>query len=340
MRPLIDWIHLIFSDRDINGRILFRVDAGNKRGLSFGHAARCVLLASVVKEIYKADVLFLMRDYSEGTRYVTKSGFSVETIDICKTSDIEESKYITEIFNKFEPTSMIVDLPYSSNHASEYKYYREQGVNLIYLDDSRFNCPDVDIYLNSSIHAPKMGKAMIKKNKANAKMLLGIDYFIFDETLIKECDFDSKDEFNIVITFGGADPTGLTLKVLEVLSVKNWKGIAFYPILGPGFDKSDEVGKIIKEGSNIRWPIKNPKNISPYLNSSDFVICAGGRTMYELLYLKKEFLPIASTKYEAEAIKELNEKGLIDSRLTKWEAKEFILKLDKLIKKKLEISSQ
>ena len=84
------------------------------------------------------------------------------------------------------------------------------------------------------------------------------------------------------------------------------------------------IKDLVKGRENIYKVIVAPDNIIPFLQGGDFSICAGGRTMYELLYLKKPFLPIAGIRHEAEAVSAFVREGLISFGFEEWNAARFL----------------
>jgi spore coat polysaccharide biosynthesis predicted glycosyltransferase SpsG len=223
---------------------------------------------------------------------------------------------------------LIIDVPYKNLDTSYFSKLREQGINIVFIDDSRFIHPDVDVLLNSSILASQRMQKINKGKHVNTRYLLGIDYFIFDEYLKKENMVRGQNEtYNILVTFGGSDPTSLTMKVLKTLLEEDWPGYTFSIILGPGYPDTNKIETLIGGSRNRFTVIINPENLIPLLQHCDLAICAGGRTMYELLYLKKKFLPIATAEHEAEVIDEFVRQGIIKFGLTSWNHESFISNL-------------
>ena len=127
-----------------------------------------------------------------------------------------------------------------------------------------------------------------------------------------------------MLSFGGADPTNLTEKVIDTFLGIKCLNLRIDVIIGPGFSQLDMIKTKIYDGSEFIKLVINPPNIIPFFQRSDFIICAGGRTMYELLYLQKNFLPIASIEHEKEAIKAFISQGFIDYGLLEWNHKTFL----------------
>ena len=325
MRSLKEWIHLLFKNHKNPEVVLFRVDAGRTYGLSFGHVSRCLMIARVLQEEYGSKIIFLMRDFNDGINHVVRYGYTVRKIPIRPE---REDRWITmDAIEEYQPDMLIIDVPYENIDTSYFGILRERGINILFIDDSRFICPDVDVLLNSNILAPERMQKINNKKYLNTRFLLGIDYFIFDEFL-KEDTVKKQDEAcNVVVTMGGADPTSLTPKVLKALLGEDWPGHVFTIILGPGYLDPDEIERLIGGSKKQYNVVINPANLIPLLRRCDFAICAGGRTMYELFYLKKKFFPVATAKHEAEVIEEFIRQGIITSGLTSWDPKSFVCKM-------------
>jgi len=324
MRPLKEWIKIPFKNSKSPEKILFRVDAGNEYGLSFGHLSRCLILSRVFKELYHSDSLFLMKALKDGIQYASSSGVKVKELSV------KDEEYILNIVDDYQPDCLIVDLPYLDIDMSLYTELKSDKRKLFYIDDNRYINPQADVYLNSSILAQKKVK---KTNPDKTFYFLGPKYFIFDDSLIENSNPIPQNEcFNIVLSFGGSDPTDLMYKVVTNLINFKHPKIRFYIIFGPGYLNKNKIKHFVN-GHNNFFIINNPVNIIPYFQSCDFVICAGGRTVYELLYLKKKFMPIASASHETIAISELLQNNVIQYGMKEWSTKEFLKIFESIIKK-------
>ena len=330
MRSLKEWIHLLFKNHKNPEVVLFRVDAGRTYGLSFGHVSRCLMIARVLQEEYGSEIIFLMRDFPDGINHVIRYGYPVKKIPI--HPDREERMIIMDTIKEYQPDMLIIDVPYKNVDTSYFGKLRERGVNIVFIDDSRFVYPDVDVLLNSNILAQKRMQRINNQEYINTRFLLGIDYFIFDEYLTEDTVKMQKEVCNVLVTMGGADPTLLTFKVLKALLEEEWPGYVFYIILGPGYPDPNEIETLIGESGRQYHVVINPANLLPFLQRCDFAVCAGGRTMYELFYLNKKFLPIATAEHEAEVIEEFILRGIIKDGLTSWDPKSLISNMKYLTK--------
>ena len=327
MKSSREWIKSLF-DRQPPRKVLFRVDAGRIPGLSFGHLARCLILSKIVKEFYRSENVFLMRDYAEGINHALQAG---ETVKILPKEilPLDEQTTILSVANELEPDWMIIDLPYSDLDTSYYPTLRLQGTKILFIDDSRFINPGVDVVLNSSIFAPaKTGKFSDEKTT----YFLGPEFLIFDEALKDATPIRKESIINIILTFGGSDPTGLTKKVLTTLLGEQWPQFFFRVILGPGY--ADPISAItLLNGHEQHFGVEvKPLNIFSFFQGCDFAVCAGGRTMYELYYLDKIYLPIASSDHEAKVIAEFIRRKITSYGLTSWNPTVFIRTFKEMLK--------
>ncbi len=268
-----------------------------------------------------------MKEHAEGVAHAIKAGENVQTLSQ-ETYSPEESGLILDVAAQFQPDLLVIDLPYADLDTSYFEILKEKGVKVFFLDDFRFFNPGADIFLNSSILA--RSKTVMPEG-SDAQYLMGPDYFIFDENQLNAGPIKTSGLFNVVLSFGGSDPTCLTLKVMKALGAEPWTGVLFRVILGPGYGDIETVTSLSKVPTPLFEVIDNPPDILPFFLGCDLAVCAGGRTMYELLYLDKLFLPIATTKYEGEAIAEFENQDLVEFGMRFWDTKHFITTMKQLI---------
>jgi len=322
-------LHII-CDNSLPKRLLVRVDAGSIKGLSFGHLSRCLVLAKALKRISQAKIQFVMRDYPDGVEYAIKNGVEVYTIPLsysCKDHDDCWLKKTSE----FQADWTFLDLPYPIDFSEICLDLRKQGSKILFIDDARFSCPEVDVYLNSSILSPQK----ILKHSLT-KFLLGPEYFIFaPKCLVNAVKKESGHKFHIVLSFGGSDPSGLGFRVIKAIEgYAEKEKMKATLILGPGFKEMHKGIISIMEQKDQIHVVDAPENIYEIFLSSDLVICAGGRTLYELYMLGISAFPIASIEHEKPVVKAFLDRGMAVSGMLEWNEHEFLVQFDRLIKEK------
>jgi spore coat polysaccharide biosynthesis predicted glycosyltransferase SpsG len=313
---LRDLISLLFEGIHPGQQVLFRVDAGRLGGLSFGHLMRCHYLAQGLRDYREVHSVFLMEPLTDGIEEAKALGEKVVPLSPGAFRDIG-----------LRSRAVVFDLPEGPAEL-DLAMARQFGLRSIVIDDVNRPVPWAHVILNSSILAAP------DPYPEEARLLLGPDYLIVPESFERATNSNQKGEgrFTVLITFGGSDPTGLTTKVMKALSGQEWPGVVFEVVLGPGFTEGEQVRQLAK-GFKQRVEIAtNPPDILPHFARAALAICAGGRTMYELSYLEKKFLPIASTAYEGETIGAFIRKGMIPYGLTAWKKTEFMRSFRELLR--------
>lgn len=324
------WIARLFSASPPQ-TCLFRVDAGNRKGLSFGHLSRCIILSKILKDLFCTESIFLMKDISEGILHARGKGCHVATFPEHagpeQAGPEQEMKALIDLADQIVPDLFIMDLPDTRLDTQVFEQIKKRNIRSICIDDFRFKNPGADIVFNSSILA--LEKFKKGPSPDNQTLFLGPGYFIFDDSLPgNKISFDNGLK-NIVISFGGSDPTDLTFRVTEQLASLAFKDTSFHIVTGPGYKNVQALYTLISEQKERFEIIENPDQIIPYFEAADHVVCAGGRTMYELFYLQKDFTPIGSTLIEADAIQAFIQKKMVRSGLAAWNAGQFKIEFSK-----------
>ncbi|WP_147819487.1 hypothetical protein [Salidesulfovibrio onnuriiensis] len=296
MKPLDDWIADLFAGAQPRC-IVFRVDAGRKPGLSFGHLSRCLVLAQAARRRFGAHSVFLMRGYAEGVAHAENHNAKVSVV----VGD--EVECILRVLKEHGGDWLVHDLPYGDFDERVFQACRERGVKTIFVDDARFRTPGVDVLLNSSILARERVEA-----REGVRMLLGPDFFPLgpdDGKMAPQTPWKR----TVLLTFGGSDPTGLSVKSVANLAKRKWVGIGFQVMLGPGFEEGNTVKGLVEDRDDFMI-LENVAAPFEYFRCADLVVCAGGRTMYELAALDIPFIAVASARHEQEPVRAFVEQGL------------------------------
>lgn len=131
-----------------------------------------------------------------------------------------------------------------------------------------------------TIYADAVINALYEPNKfLNSNTYCGPDFVCLREefTVRKPNIFNEKVK-NVVVLFGGTDPSNLTSKILKLAKMDKYKDITFNFILGIGNSLDIEAIGNIKVQKNV-------KNVSYYMAQADLAFTSQGRTVYELASL-------------------------------------------------------
>lgn len=237
--------------------IAIKADGSLKIGL--GHIMRTLVIANQLsKENYVYYICKNSEEYNIGKQIIKENKFDI----IYENDKSYGDLIIVDTYNITEH--------YLSNLRNSYK-------KTMYIDDlNNLNFYDVDLLLNRNLGA----EHLIYNVPKNCIKLLGAKYMILREEFRKLNEIKINDNIsNIVITFGGSDPTNTTLKVLKDIKDINYN---LKVIIGNSFsdENINSIKSLAKDVNNIQL-YYSPK-VSDIFSKCDLAITACGGTIYEL----------------------------------------------------------
>ncbi len=261
--------------------IIFRVDGGRRQGLSLGHAFRCLALAEEIAKAAPARTRFVMKDYAEGVDLVSAAGFPVRAMD----REIKPDEQAALLAEETADT-VVFDLP--ELETGVLRRLLDVGKRTIVIDD-RGDSGDKPIPAQVLING-----SIAEKARRYPEIHPGCACYLGPRYGVVGRQFDGRERTAvadnvgiILLTFGGSDPSGLTLKAVAALAAL--AKLAARPpaatlniALGPGFGDSRAVRKIIDDGSGNFHIFSNAPNLCALILEADLVVAAAGVTAYEL----------------------------------------------------------
>lgn len=301
----------MISDRS---RIAFRFDGSKELGL--GHVMRCLALADALDG---CDLLFWAREDEDIQKIL--EGRKVTYIKYHETIE-NELAFIANELKRNNIDALIVDLlQYPSNYLKELS---ETGVKLITLHELevRDDFSDLVINYNSFRNFTQYYK------KDEKRQCFGLRYAILREGIRKfKAARISKIVRNILITMGGSDPMGITLKAANAL--KSLPGnIQVVIHVGPAFKHRTRLNEIRNQIAGRYVIEENVSELAELMIKADIAVAAAGNTMYELCYLGVPAMVIAQNGHQYEFATELDLNGAVISLgLASDVTEDFILRI-------------
>ena len=264
--------------------LLFRVDGGRVFSVSMGHLIRALTLAKRLQNQYK--IIFVAKNYPDGIAYIRKFGFDVEIIETSDDSDIT----LNNLCDKYYPQTIVIDL-FSCPYVSFFEYAHSRKYRTVVFDTVGKLKGVADIVINDTLVNDFVNYSDLNHQ---SKLYLGPKYFMIGNP--PEIITPRDTVKDIMITFGGSDPTGLTVKVLQVLLETDIE-YNVHVVLGPAFTEHQRIYETAKKHKFIIIH-NNPDNFFEILNQQDIVICAAGRTLYECAYFGKPVVIVPTIEHE------------------------------------------
>ncbi|MBO5424203.1 MAG: hypothetical protein J6A25_01680, partial [Lachnospiraceae bacterium] len=268
-----DWI--ICEQELKKKKIILRVD-GHKT-LGMGHIYRCLTLAY---NLTGHDIIFVTKEeHQEGLKKLQDSHMKVHTIS--------SNEDFYAFIKNWKPDIIVNDC---LNTEADYIENLKSLVNrVVTLEDIG---PGAEL-AHASINA------LYEDNTIGGNYYWGEKYVCLkDEFLIANPSEYSEQVKNIVVIFGGSDPSNFTERIyrLAQASHRDFPNIHFDFILGAGYDNS--VHKITTLPNLNINVVQDVKRISDYLAKADLAFTSQGRTVYELACMGVPAIVLAQNERE------------------------------------------
>lgn len=274
-------------------KIMFRTVG--KRQVGMGHVYRCLTLAY---KLTGHEILFVASSDSDiGIEKIKESNFPVVSVE----NEIE----FENILQKEKPDILVNDiLDTSTEYMQMVSKYAKRVVN---FEDVGSGAKYADAVIN----------ALYEKGDKLHNEYYGSKYFCIRDEFLEERAKEFSDEVeNILIIFGGADPSDLTGRLYDICKVLHTKhpNINFHFLLGFAYPYGD---RIVSSEENKIFVHKDVKRVSSYMARMDLAVTSQGRTVYELASMGVPSIVLAQNEREAEHVFAGIQNGFINLGLGK-----------------------
>lgn len=252
--------------------ILIRADANEHIGT--GHVMRCLSIANAFVQAGH-EVKFITADH-RGDGLIQSRGFE----SICLNSEWTqmEGEEIDRVLRSYRPDLLLVDSYFVTE---PYLSSLSNCVTLAYIDDLNDSVWNLDFLINYNIFGTVADYSRYKETRT--RLLLGPTYAPlrneFKNIPGHEIN-DAKNIKDIMVSAGGADPEGITEKLIESVC-DDLSDIAFHFVVGVLNPRLEKIRALANEHRNVILHI-NEKNMSALMKFCDVAISAAGSTLYEL----------------------------------------------------------
>lgn len=258
------------------------VEASHSKGM--GHLFRMLNFAKYLKEKGNSFV-FIVNDNDKTKDILKANSINFEVIDLEDFSSDWESN----IIEKYNVLYWINDRLDTNKHHSI--KIQNSSIKLITFDDLGSGAKLSDLNI--------CGLFFNKNNIDGKKTLKGVEYLILNN----EIDLYKKQRNkinNILVTLGGSDTYGVTVKVLRLLKKYNIKATIH---TGPSFAHKEALAKELTKDYNV---ITFVPSFIKELKKYDLAITGGGITPFEANASGLPCLIIANEPHEINNAKYLN----------------------------------
>lgn len=301
-------------------RFAFRVN-GNK-DIGMGHVMRCLSLAPFLEE----QPVFIINDNPTVFEKVKKTGYLPIPIRTLQDKDFQvmintlnnyprtsvkkmpsedqELEVMCAILKREKIDVLITDLVFASKEY--FKVLKQQGIVLISLDELGESHFSSDLVFNCN--SVSKTKKYLKEDCT--KIYIGSEYALLRKEFSGVETRSVRDQVKrILVTCGGTDMKGLSLKILRALQPFS-KDLEIVLIIGPDFKFRESLNGLLKEMQNI-FVKEDVKEMHLEMMQADLAIASGGTTMYELAACGTPSIILCQYEHQNEFASVLEEQGVL-----------------------------
>lgn len=259
-------------------KIVFRTVGKMKLGM--GHVYRCLTLAY---KLTGHEILFVLDSESDiGIAKLKEANFSYEVVN-------NESEF-EAILERIKPDILVNDI---LDTTQEYmSICTKNAGRVVNFEDVGPGAKYADAVIN----------ALYEKGEKLHNEYYGSRYFcIRDEFLEEEPKEFSEEVKNIIIIFGGADPSDLTGRLYSICKKlhESYPNVEFHFLVGFAYSHKD---KIVTDEANGIYIHNDAKRVSSFMTKADLAVTSQGRTVYELASMGVPAVVLAQNEREAEHV--------------------------------------
>jgi CMP-N-acetylneuraminic acid synthetase len=255
-------------------KIAVRVDGGGAIGL--GHVYRAITLSS---RLFNHEVrLFMDPAQPDGIRLARDCGLHVvPTVDAEFSDDLRS----------FAPDVVILDVLDTSRSFVE--GLRSVCDFIVTFEDLGSGADAADLVFNELYADPSADGT--RRFSGPTVACLREEFY----SMVPRATAESVKE--ILITFGGTDPSNLTMKALQALELLKER-FHVTVILGLGYPDATAIEAMARASAHTVSVHRNVRNMSTWMARADLAVTSAGRTVFELIACQTPVITLAQNQRE------------------------------------------
>jgi spore coat polysaccharide biosynthesis predicted glycosyltransferase SpsG len=243
-------------------RILIRVDGSRKLG--FGHLYRSLAIA---QNIHSHEVIFVTRSddgYQFGHQFLSQHHYPMV--------NVESNEHFLELMSELKPDIVINDILDTSVEYME--KLKDFGVFVVNFEDLGEGNRYANLVIND----------LYPDVFPQENHWYGVEYAILNPNfeMIKPREEPNGKVDNILLAYGGTDPSNLTIKAMDAIKQIGYDGVTNI-VIGPGHSNKEGVENLAKEMSGKVRIVQNVKNMAALMKKANLALTSAGRTVTELM---------------------------------------------------------
>ena len=254
--------------------LIIRCDGSSSIGM--GHIYRCLELADELSKKYNYNIIFAVRQSQQGIQFIRSKKFDVI---VANEEGFNYELWLSEIIDNHDVKAIIFD---SRDHLDKQILISLKKKNIVFVsnDDNEEKRLACDLVFYPPIpQVLEYGWESFKGEK-----YIGWEYVIIRKEFCVEYDKNNSVARQLLISMGGSDPFGFTLRILKILSgIEN--NYTVKVVIGPAYTTKSLFYDFQKQNKFFEI-IEDPENLALIMSQSDLAIASFGVTAYELACMK------------------------------------------------------
>ena len=289
------------------GTLILRADASVAMGT--GHVMRCLALAQAWQDEGGSCVFAMGESTPAVEQRLRAEKCEVSTV-IASPASQQDAAQVVELAAIHHARWIVMD-GYQFD-AGYQRALKAAGLHVLIVDDGgRCGSYCADLVLDQN---PDAGELAYRNREAHTQLLLGTRYVMLrrEFTAWRESKRETPPVARrLLVTIGGSDPGGLTLKIVAALRNGAAPSLTTTVVAGGSNPRRAELQRAAgADPSSIQLRC-DPPNMPELMAQSDMaVICAGG-TLWELLYMRCPSLSYVRDQVQGQIIARLDAMGAV-----------------------------
>lgn len=262
-------------------KITFRADASAAIGT--GHIMRCLTLANLLKD-KGAKVSFICAE-SKGhlIGYIKEQGFTVHPISEMLDPSLDAEQTV-DILQRQPADLLVIDHYQIDWKWEEQVRSSDSNMKIMVIDDLANRKHGCHLLLDQN-YQKNYAERYDNLVPSDCIKLLGPQYLLLRPEFYEQqqADHHKSDMKNLLIFYGGSDPTNETMKALDALENIGSNALDVHVVAGLSNIHKEKIEMTCRDrGYQYHLQIDY---LATLMKSSDFALGAGGVTMWERCYL-------------------------------------------------------
>ena len=274
---------------EVSRLVVFRCDGDRELGL--GHVYRCLALADELRDSHACGVRFALVRGTIGADLIRSAGYAVDL----KAGEGPEASWLDEMMGRLRPDALVLDVR-SGLRRESVEAWRAAGVVVVLIDDASERRLAADL----AFYPPVPQLERLDWKGFGGQVYVGWEWVLLRSQFASGAPRAGRERPVVLVTMGGSDPRGLTLKALAALDIVD-DNFTTVVVLGPEFVHTEALAAFAAGARRSFDVRRDVDDMASVMRDSDLALASFGVTAYELAAMGVPALHLCLTDDHAEA---------------------------------------